>query len=157
MINVSVFKSNIQMISKSLEIIFSKNVAYFESILNCLHELKLIAGDLKPGNVLCTTWKTENNGFLNCHISLNVSSCAASVVSATGPLNDMMYTILYSASEFLTPEFTVNVKPIGATDIFEFAITIYEIMFPENDINIFITPPIFGSPEKGLAASNSIE
>lgn len=73
-------------------------------------------------------------------LSLTTTSCASSIMSATGSIKDIAFTLLYLAPELVNPQLNIRSKPNAMTDIFAFAITMYEILFPDQNVNCFISP-----------------
>ena len=53
-------------------------------------------------------------------------------------LNNMVY--VYVAPELTTTEYSVTSRQNSGTDIFAFAMVIYQVVFPEINVNNFVSP-----------------
>lgn len=109
--------------------------------INYLHHLKLIAGDIKPSNVLISG-DYDNLTFKLSDLNFSTSSLlsTASMMSSCLSSDAVTYTLLYLAPELLSQNFSVSNTQNEASDIYALGMTIYQIMFPEEEIDTFFTP-----------------
>ena len=90
--------------------------------------------------VLVHQWEHNQFIFKLSDLNFNKSSASMSVMSTSCNLSDMVYTLIYLAPELTASDYIVNAKQNSATDIYAFSIIIYQVIFPEIDINTFISP-----------------
>lgn len=109
--------------------------------INYLRHLKLIAGDIKPSNVLISG-DYDNLTFKLSDLNFSTSSLlsTASMMSSCLSSDAVTYTLLYLAPELLNQNFSVSNTQNEASDIYALGMTIYQIMFPEEEIDTFFTP-----------------
>ena len=116
-------------------------VSDIASGLTYLHQKKLIAGDLKPNNILISSNNTRYV-FKLSDLSFCQSEKLCSLMSTSYNLaqKEMVFTLLYIASELVKSDFSIQAKQNSATDIFSLAIVIYQVLFPEVSLASFISP-----------------
>lgn len=109
--------------------------------VNYLHQLNLTAGDLKPANVLISG-EIDNLIFKLSDITFSTSVflSTVSMMSSCLASDEATYTLLYLAPELLNKNFSVSNTMNSASDIYALAVTVYQILFPDEEINALSTP-----------------
>ena len=112
--------------------------------LNYLHSKYIIAGDVKPSNILVCG---EGDDWIFKLSDINIESQVKhtmtnrSVTASSDIFKEAMYTLTYLAPELLSDNMLMPcVKRKPSSDIYSVAILLYEIMFPEKPLEFGFNP-----------------
>ena len=110
--------------------------------LSFLHDKNIVAGDIKPSNVLVAGGTTETfvfklSDFSNETLKRHDQSMLG---SSCGSSKEFTYTLFYLAPELIQENFDVTAKITSQTDMFAFSILAYETLFPEVPLPTYPSP-----------------
>ena len=112
--------------------------------LSYLHDIGIIAGDLKPSNILVSSTLTEQWVFKLTDLSLKGFRGPMQTLMSTSynlQQNDVAYTLYYLAPELIKNNLSLNLQNTDASDIYSLSIVMYEVLFPGIELEVFPTIP----------------
>ena len=107
-----------------------------------LHDNDVVAGDLKPSNVLISTVHGQiifKLSDLNTNTSSNIACSLLSTSYNMMTSSDAVFTTLYIAPELINSDYNIQLKQNAATDIYALSILMYQVLFPSETVSTSLT------------------
>ena len=113
------------------------------SALEFLHKKYIIAGDVKPCNILVSGHTNEWNFKLADFSPETLCRQQSTLMSTSFGMGnkEVAYTLQYLAPELITSNFSVSAdQKTSASDIYAFSLMGYEVLFPELQLPTYFSP-----------------